>query len=290
MGASFRLSVHEVLEPDHENSQASLVINIFIIGLIIANVCAFILETDASLFLQYGQFFIRFEEISIGIFTIEYGLRLWSCVEDPLYERPVIGRLHWMVTFYAVIDFLAVAPFYLPLVVPVDLRVLRIMRLFRIFRILKLGRYTSSLSLMKKVVLEKKSDLLITLFVLLIILILASSGMYYAENAAQPEKFSSIPESMWYSVSTLSTVGYGDIYPVTPQGKVLASAIALLGIAFFALPAGIITSGYIELTNERKKHRTDTERENIHNRNDMDSDNHENGFICEYCGKLNKPR
>jgi voltage-gated potassium channel len=290
MGISVRRQVHEILEPDHENSRFGDIINILLILLIIANVIAFVLETDVSLFLQYGDFFIGFEIFSIGIFTIEYGLRLWSCVEDPIYQEPVTGRLRWMITFYAIIDFLAFAPFYLPLAIPVDLRVLRIMRLFRIFRILKLGRYSTSFTLMRKVIFDKKYDIIVAIFVLSIVLILTSSGMYFAENAAQPDKFSSIPESMWYSVITLSTVGYGDVYPITPTGKILASVIALLGVAFFALPAGIITSGYVESIKEVKKPSGKSENEYLLTKADSDSSEQNDGFICEHCGKRNKPR
>jgi voltage-gated potassium channel len=290
MDISYRRQVHEILEPDHENSRFGDIINILLILLIIANVIAFILETDVSLLLKYGDFFINLEIISIGIFTIEYVLRLWSCVEDPLYQQPVIGRLRWMMTFYAVIDFLAVAPFYLPLVVPVDLRVLRVMRLFRIFRILKLGRYSSSFTLMRKVIYDKKYDIAIAMFVLSIVLILTSTGIYYAENAAQPEKFSSIPESMWYSIITLSTVGYGDVYPITLPGKLLASVIALIGVAFFALPAGIITSGYIESIRDGKSSIMKPATENLRNSENFESEKPSDGYFCEHCGKWNKPR
>jgi voltage-gated potassium channel len=283
VGLCLRRQVHEILEPDHGNSWSGYAVNIFIILLIVANVVAFIIETDTAMFLQYEDFFIRFEIFSIGAFTVEYFLRLWSCVEDTQYQDPVTGRLRWMASFYAVVDFLAFAPFYIPLAVPVDLRVLRILRLFRIFRVLKLGRYSSSFLLMKKILFEKKSDLLVTLFILCIILILASTGMYYAENTVQPEKFGSIPASMWYTVVTLSTVGYGDVYPITLAGKVLASLIAIIGIAFFALPAGIITSGYIEALRDMPKAGTmqDTDRE---------GDGHESyrEFVCEHCGKITR--
>lgn len=147
----------------------------------------------------------------------------------------------------AVVDLLAIAPFYLGHWFSGDLRFLWALRLFRLLRVLKLGRYSSSLAMMGKVLRLKSSDLLATIFALTILMILSASIMYHAEFEAQPDKFSSIPASLWWAVATLTTVGYGDIYPITVLGKFAASVIAVLGIGLFALPAGILADGFSEL-------------------------------------------
>jgi voltage-gated potassium channel len=161
-------------------------------------------------------------------------------------------------------DFMSFAPFYIAWL-PLDLRFLRILRLLRLLRVLKLGRYSTSMSLVARVFKRKWPDLAAALIVLLVMLVLASSLMYYVERDVQPVAFSSIPAAMWWGVATFTTVGYGDVYPQTPLGKMLGSVIAVLGIAFFALPAGILASGFSE---ERERHST----------GNRDS-------VCPHCGR-----
>jgi len=144
----------------------------------------------------------------------------------------------------ALVDLLAILPFYLPMLLPIDLRFLRALRLMRLFRLLKMGRYVKSLRLMRHVLARRKEELLITLFSVLLLLVLSSSLMYFIEREAQPDKFASIPAAMWWGIATLTTIGYGDMYPVTALGKILGGFIALLGIGLFALPAGILASGF----------------------------------------------
>ena len=186
------------------------------------------------------------------IFSVEYIARVWSCVERPKYNKAVTGRLRFVITPLAVIDLLAILPFYLPFT-GIDLRFLRIMRMMRIFRVAKLGRYSQSLQLLHRVMMAKKEELLCTLFILLLLVIVAASMLYYAENSIQPENFSSIPASMWWAVATLTTVGYGDVYPVTGLGKLMASVIAVLGIGMFALPTGVVGAGFVEEMSRRQK-------------------------------------
>jgi voltage-gated potassium channel len=155
----------------------------------------------------------------------------------------------------AIIDLLAILPFYLPLVLP-DFRFMRAIRLFRLFRILKLARYSDALKTFADVLNLKKEELGVTFFATLILLVVASSMVYEAENEVQPEAFANIPDAMWWGVVTLTTVGYGDIYPVTPLGKFIGSFVVISGIGLFALPAGILASGFNEVLQRRKeKHR-----------------------------------
>lgn len=179
------------------------------------------------------------------MFTVEYILRAWSSTFSESYRSPVTGRLRYMLTPLAVIDLLAIVPFYLPFL-GVDLRSFRALRLFRIVRIFKLGRYSTAMQLTGRVIASRGPELITTLSILLVLMLLSASLMYYAEHDAQPDAFSSIPAAMWWAIATLSTVGYGDVYPLTPVGKLLASVIALLGIGMFALPTGILGAAFVE--------------------------------------------
>ncbi|MDH3600208.1 MAG: ion transporter, partial [Candidatus Tectomicrobia bacterium] len=221
--------------------------DVFLLVLIALNTLAVILETIPSLDAGYGPFFFWFEAISVTIFTIEYVLRLWLCTLRERFRAPVRGRLRFIITPFALIDLLAILPFYLPMLMRIDFRVIRVLRFVRLFRLLKMTRYLRSLRMFGTVVQEKKEELIIAISMVLIILLFASSGMYVMENAAQPDAFSSIPAAMWWGIATLTTVGYGDIYPITPLGKVLGSVIALLGVGLFALPAGILASGFNDI-------------------------------------------
>lgn len=237
--------IHEILEPGVESDRVGRVFDVFIMTVIAVSVLSVALETVASIAARWGDALRFFEVFSIAVFTIEYLLRLWSVTVNPRFSRPLSGRVRWMLTPMAVIDLLAILPFYLNLG-RVDLRFLRALRLFRLFRVLKLARYSQSLALLGRVSRAKKEELVVTLTAMLFLLFLASSLVYYVENESQPEVFSSIPASLWWGVVTLTTVGYGDIYPVTVAGRVLGAAIAILSIGLFALPAGILASGFAE--------------------------------------------
>lgn len=234
------------LEPAHAGDSLSRSVDTFIISLIFLNVLAVILESVAALAESYAVFFRVFEIFSIAIFTIEYGLRIWTCTVKKRFSKPVSGRLRYAFTPLALIDFMAIIPFYLPIILGVDLRFLRALRLFRLFTLFKLMRYSHSLDLIGKVVKEKKEELLVTFAGTMLLLVLASGIIYFIENAVQPEAFSSIPAAMWWGVSTMTTVGYGDIYPITSLGKLFGGIVAILGLGTFGLPAGIIAYGFIE--------------------------------------------
>ena len=220
--------------------------------LIVLNVIAVIAESVTSVYEANQLLFNTFELVSVAVFTVEYLLRLWSCTSMQEYRKPILGRIIYALTPLAIIDLVAILPFYLPMLFAIDLRFIRILRLFRMFRILKLGRYSRSLKLLITVLRNKREELAITLFALVVLIVLAACLMYFAEEEAQPEVFSSIPDTMWLAVITLTTVGYGDLYPVTIAGKILASVIAMLGIGIFALPAGILSAGFVEETSKSK--------------------------------------
>lgn len=223
-----------------------LYVDWFIMTLIAANVAAVTLGTVDSLQTQYGTFFRLFELVSVAVFTVEYLARIWSCTSRPEYAGVMRGRLRFAGKPMLVIDFLAILPFFLGAFVALDLRFLRALRLFRFFRLLKMARYSDSMVYLKRVVLKKKADLVVAFSANLILLLVASSVMYFLESRAQPEAFSSIPAALWWGVVTLTTVGYGDMHPITPLGKVVGAIVAMLGIGLFALPASLLASGFIE--------------------------------------------
>jgi voltage-gated potassium channel len=177
---------------------------------------------------------------------------LWSCTADARFGSRGGGRVRFAMRPMSIIDLLAFLPFYLPFL-GVDLRSLRVLRLLRVLRIVKIGRYYSSLGLIACVVRSKMEELVLSSALMGLLLVVSSSVLYYCENAAQPESFSSIPATMWWAVSTLTTVGYGDMCPITPLGKFCASIIAILGVAMFALPTGILGAGFVEAIQRPKE-------------------------------------
>ncbi len=225
-------------------------LNGLLIALILGNVVAVILETVPAYGARYAATFFWIEVVSVAVFTLEYLGRAWWAVEDPRYAHPVRGRLRYLCTPLAIIDLLAILPFYLGMLLGWDLRMLRLVRLLRI---LKLSRYSPAVTILRDVLREERDSLLVTFIVLLIILVLASSGIYLFEHEAQPEAFGSIPAAMWWAVATLTTVGYGDVTPVTAAGKFFAALVTLTGIGMVSLPAGIVASGFTEALRQRRE-------------------------------------
>ncbi|VAX21004.1 Potassium voltage-gated channel subfamily KQT; possible potassium channel, VIC family [hydrothermal vent metagenome] len=246
MMRTFRKRVYKTLISNPSGNTVSRYVNLFIVVLIFLSVIFIIVETSRQMREENGWFFEWFEFFAVFVFTIEYILRLWSCVEDKNYRSPVLGRLRFAFRPLVIIDLIAIIPFYLPFIFSIDLVALRSLRLLRILRIFKLTRYHSAMGAIGRVLYKTKEELLVTLFAGFLLLVIASTLMYYVENPVQPEMFSSIPASMWCVVATLTTVGYGDIYPITVTGQILASVMALLGVGMFALPAGILGSAFLE--------------------------------------------
>lgn len=243
---------YEILEGT-TNDKVSRGFQIFIIALISLNVLFVIIETEESVLDEYGYFFTPFEIFSVIIFTTEYAGRIAVCKLNPKYENTRYARLRFIFTPMMLVDLAAILPFFLPFIVT-DVRFIRIIRLLRLFRLFKLARYSEPMQTLGEVFKAKAGDLAVAFFILFIVLIFASSLMYHAEHQAQPEVFSSIPASMWWGVVTLTTIGYGDTYPVTVLGKIVAGGVAILGIAVYAIPTGIMASAFTEeLRKKRQK-------------------------------------
>jgi voltage-gated potassium channel len=241
---SLRHRVHMVLEAGRSSGSLGLAFEIFLIALIVSNAVVVSLDSVQTLAAAYGRYFLIFEYVSVAVFTVEYGLRLWSAPEDPRYaDRPVVDRLRYMLQPYMVIDLVAVAPAYIALFMPVaDLRILR---LFRLFRLLKIARYSPAVTTLIHVLSHERRALFGTLLLLLCIMCLSAEGMYIIEGTAQPKSFGDLPTCMYWAIITLTTVGYGDITPVTALGRAWAGITAILGLGIFALPVGIIASAFM---------------------------------------------
>ena len=249
-----KMRMYEILENLREDDPIALWTGRLLMALIMVSVMATIFETVKSLHDAYRGAFFVLEAFCVAVFSLEYLLRLWSCTAHPKFHHSIGGRLRYMFKPMMIIDLLSILPFFLPFLLP-DMRFLRVLRMFRLFRLFKLARYSESLMSMRNVLMERREDLWISLATILFLLVFASSGMYFIENSAQPNQFSSIPAAMWWGVATLTTVGYGDVAPITPLGKLLGAVIAILGIGMFALPAGILASGFGEEVRLRKKRR-----------------------------------
>lgn len=236
---SLRKKVYELLEG--QETAASLWLNRFIMALIFANVLAVMAESMEHVAARYGTPILWFDLCSVTIFSVEYLLRLWSAPENPRFHASRRPRLRWAVTPMALVDFFAVAPFFLSRFTAVDTRILRALRLVRLF---KLTRYSTSMELMMTVVRKEAASFASAVFVMLIIIVLSASGIYVVERESQPENFGSIPAAMWWATVTLTTVGYGDVVPQTVVGRLLGMLITIAGVGMAALPAGIVASGF----------------------------------------------
>tara|TARA_B100000212_G_scaffold247448_1_gene189055 strand:+ start:55 stop:954 length:900 start_codon:yes stop_codon:yes gene_type:complete len=246
---SLRKRIWEILEKGNSNDKVSFYSDIFLITLIIFNIIAVLLETVDSIYSKFTLEFLIFERFSTAVFLIEYILRVWVCVEDKIKNNKLITRLKYASTWPAIIDLLAVLSGLLPMIFEVDLRILRALRMLRL---LKFSRYFKVMNLLLGVLKEEKQSFLAAMFLLTIAMLIASTGIYLFEKDAQPDKFSSIPEAMWWAIATLTTIGYGDVTPVTGMGKFFGAIIAIIGIGVVALPSGILASGFTDQLKRRQ--------------------------------------
>lgn len=249
-------SIYAILEGHPSGGRYSSLFSKGICALILCNVVAVSIETLPGLSLQTIAVLDSIEMVSMAVYSFEFLLRLWACNSSGLYPGKVIGRLRYLFNPFTLIDLMVLVPYYLPFFMPIDLRMMRSLRLLRLLSMMKLGRYSEAIKTIGNVLRSKREELAITVFAIFLILVISGSLLYYAERDIQPEAFSSIPASMWWAVVTLTTVGYGDIYPVTALGKIIGSFIAILGIGLFALPAGILSSSFIEQI-QNKKHKVE---------------------------------
>ncbi|MFY2825067.1 ion transporter [Ruegeria sp. MALMAid1280] len=248
---NLRARVYWWLERPERDASGPRLLDIALIVLITLNVTAVILETVNSIYVDWKAAFDLFEGFSLTVFVVEYAARLWAAPENPEYK----SRLSWAISPPALIDLLAILPALLYLFFPIDLRILRA---FRMLRLLKLTRYSPALGMLLAVFEEEAGAFFAGFFILMVMLIFAASGAWLAEHEVQPDAFGSIPAAMWWAMATLTTVGYGDVTPVTVAGKMFGAVITVIGIGMAALPAGIIASG---LNDQLHRRRASLERE-----------------------------
>jgi voltage-gated potassium channel len=256
--ARIRRRTWEVLEVSRSGDECSRVIDIGIMALVAGNVVAVILESVHSSEVAHHDLFAGFEKMSVAAFSAEFLLRFWSCAEDKRQgEGSFHSRRRYISSPMALADLIAIAPFYLSTFFAIDLRFMRILRLLRV---VKLTRYSSAIGRMSEVVRLQGSALATSFFLLMLVMIFAASAVYVVEHDAQPEAFASIPAAMWWAVCTLTTVGYGDVTPITALGKFLASIITIVGIGMVALPTSLLASGFTEVL-ERNRRKLEIEAE-----------------------------
>ncbi len=260
---TLRAVVFRLLETAKDSSdRASRLVDIVLIFLIATSVFAVILESMPSVHVRLQAELFWFEVVTISVFSVEYLLRVWSAVEHEDYhnQNHLWARLRFMLSFHAIVDLVAILPFYLltfGLFPTVDMRFLRAVRLLRV---LKLSRYSVALNMLITTINENGRALLASFMILVTVMLLAASGMYYFERLVQPDDFGSIPAAMWWAFSTLTTVGYGDVTPITNGGKVFGAMITVVGIGMVALPTSILATGYsqqLRISEQAYKKRAD---------------------------------
>ncbi|HEY3779230.1 MAG TPA: cyclic nucleotide-gated ion channel [Rhizomicrobium sp.] len=242
---------HTLLEEGQLDSTWGRIIEAFLTGLIVANVAAVALESIPAIYARFAPLFLAFEEFSLAAYTLEYLARLWSAPEDPRIAAKgnARGRVTFALRPLMIVDFLAIAPSFAGLFFGLDLRVLRI---FRLFRLLKLARYSQALQALLAVLAAERSALFASAILLFATVCFYGELMHLVEGAAQPRVLGTMPAAMYWAITTLATVGYGDIVPVTPLGKFIAGVTMVTGLALFALPVGIIANGFVTGLNRRR--------------------------------------
>lgn len=262
--------IFEIIQSANDGDIISKLFDIMIMFLIVINCVSIMIDTFSLP--QNVKNAIQILDTSTSIiFSIEYILRIWTAPLLYPNKTKLKATLKYIFSLMAIIDLLAILPFYLPIIIPFNLKSLRLLRITRLLRIFKVNRYTDALNKVVTVFKAKASQLVSSMLVVIMLIILSSILMFNIENAAQPEAFTNIFDSMWWAIATFTTVGYGDIYPITVPGKILSTIIAFLGIGLVAVPTGIISAGFVEQidNNENEKSKA------------PDSEKH----YCPYCGK-----
>ena len=254
--------VFEIISKGEKGDFASKFYDNTAMALVILSIVSIVLESFDDIAARYSPLFSAFEILCICFFSIEYILRVWTA--NLLYPDSRHPRLKYVTSFIAIIDLLSLLPFYLPFT-SADLRFLRMIRLLRI---LKLGRYVESMGIIIDVIHSTSRQLAVSFIFCAFVMLFSSIVMYTVENPVQPEQFPNVIASLWWAICTLTTVGYGDVYPITVPGKIFASIISLIGIGIIAIPTGIISAGFTNAIQKRKKENTQPDPKHF----------------CPYCG------
>lgn len=244
-GRTFRQKVHALVFPSEYGGELHHMFDTFIVIWVIISVIAVVLESVQSIHYLLNLEFLILDAIAVSVFTLEYCLRLYCCVEEPGYQKAITGRLKLAKSTSSIIDLLAIAPFFLEVFLH-HLFDLRFMRVFRLLRLLKLTRYTGATKSLSQVIAREWPVMAASAFIMLLLVVMTASLGYLFEHEAQPDKFENIPQSIYWAVITLASVGYGDISPVTPAGRAMTIVLALIGIGIFAIPAALLSAAFAD--------------------------------------------
>jgi len=252
-GRTFRQKIYALVFPSPYGGKLHEYYDLFIVFWVLISVLAVILESVDSIYYNLAVEFVVLDTLAVLVFGFEYAFRIYSCVEDPRYKHWFAGRFRYARSPGAIIDLLAIIPFFLEVFLHhlVDLRFLRAFRLMRLF---KLTRYTGSAGTLFTVVRRELPTIGTSAFIMMLLVVFAASFGYLLEHEAQPEKFENIPTAIYWAVITLASVGYGDISPITPMGRIMTVVMALLGIGIFAIPASILSSGFMHELQSQRQH------------------------------------
>ncbi|MCE8025242.1 potassium channel family protein [Billgrantia aerodenitrificans] len=248
---AWRRRLYQMLEPTARESPGLSITNRFIAVLIILATALTILETEPVVRALAPHFFVTSEVVLALAFLVEYVARVIAAGEDPRY-RGLAGRLRFMVSPWAIIDLLAILPFFLTMGA-VNAFALRLLKLIRLLRLARLGRFSNAIGDLYSAVRGRRYELTVSLMVAVALLIVTSSVIYALEASHQPEAFGSIPRALWWSVATLTTVGYGDVTPVTAAGQLFAGLTAIVGIGMIAMPTGILAAAFSDAMQKRRE-------------------------------------
>lgn len=248
-----RKRVFEIIEVGNDLDRPSRIYDFVNAFAIIINLAASILYTYESFRTQFGGLLHIIEAVTVAFFAVDYSLRIWTArfLYPELTEKHAIKK--YMLSFTGVVDLLSFLPYYLPVFFPSGTVAFRMIRIVRIFRLFKINAYYDSLSVITEVIAGKRQQLISSVFIILILMLASSLCMYSLENEAQPEVFQNAFSGIWWAASTLLTVGYGDIYPITFWGKLLGIFITFLGVGMVAIPTGIISAGFVDQYSTIKK-------------------------------------
>lgn len=276
---TLRAKLYRALEPKSTDRERLSTINRVLVFLVLSSFVLLALETEPSID-ESGQNLLGGLNLALVIiFAFEYCVRIWAAGEDPEY-RGVKGRIRYMFSFYAIADLAAFLPELILMVIAgdnVDPRTLAVLKAFRLFRLFKLARYVPAFGLLGEAVKRAGSQLLTSLFLALALVYISAITLYLIEGQTQPEAFGSIPRAIWWAIATLTTVGYGDVYPITPIGRIAASAIALAGIGVVALPAGVFASAFSDIIREESEQKLEGRAKRQLTGQEKSSDNSELG-------------
>ncbi|MGB8310919.1 MAG: ion transporter [Halobacteriota archaeon] len=249
MNQHVKTRVYEILWRTRPGDKFADVVILFILLLVFSNVVAFVISTLPGFFAREHLFFASLIVFSLVIFTIEYISRLWSCTIDSKYNNPIKGRIRFILTSWSILTLLVIIPLWIVIITKTEPSLGRAAFLFLLLR---LFQGSGSFRVLVQIVKARKSDLALALLIDVIVLVFASSLMWFLESPVNP-KMASIPATMWWGTATLTTVGYGDVVPVTPLGRALGVVVMFAGIATFALPISIVGAGFLEVREQKLK-------------------------------------